>query len=71
MVIQIIRFNDLQKAGIVKNRVTLSRWIDKYGFPSGFLIGPNSRGWYEQEIDDWLSRRRKISGVEGRGPPST
>ena len=54
MVNQIIRFADLKKAGVVNNRATLSRWIKQSGFPCGFLIGPNSRRWYEHEVDEWL-----------------
>ena len=57
MVSKVIRFSDLKARGIVNNRATLSRWIKKYGFPVGFMLGPNSRGWYEKEVADWLSRR--------------
>jgi predicted DNA-binding transcriptional regulator AlpA len=52
-----IRFKDLQAAGVVNNRVTLSRWIQKHGFPAGVLIGPNTRAWPEQEVEAWLKSR--------------
>jgi predicted DNA-binding transcriptional regulator AlpA len=51
------RFDDLAKAGIVNNRVTLSRWIKKEGFPVGVMLGPNTRAWPKDEIDRWCSSR--------------
>jgi predicted DNA-binding transcriptional regulator AlpA len=51
------RFDDLVIAGIVKNRVTLSRWIKKEGFPSGVMLGPNTRAWLKDEIERWCSSR--------------
>jgi predicted DNA-binding transcriptional regulator AlpA len=57
MVARILRYPDLEEAGIVSNRVTLYRWIKDHGFPPGFLLGPNSRGWLEREVDQWLSIR--------------
>ena len=53
----ILRFPDLKNAGIVNNRATLYRWIKNHGFPPGVMLGPNSRGWSEADILDWLSSR--------------
>jgi len=50
-------YSDLVKAGIVNNRVTLSRWIEKEAFPSGVMLGPNTRAWLKDEIDRWCSSR--------------
>ena len=55
------RFKDLQAAGIVKNRMTLSRWIKLYGFPPGVLLGPNTRAWPADEVEAWLAQRRAAS----------
>ena len=52
-----LRFADLKTRGIVTNWVTLRNRIKSSNFPSGRLIGPNARGWSEQEIDDWLASR--------------
>ena len=52
-----LRFKDLQTAGIVNNRVTLSHWIKQAGFPKGVLLGPNTRAWTEHEIKQWLKSR--------------
>jgi predicted DNA-binding transcriptional regulator AlpA len=51
------RFDDLARAGIVKNRVTLYRWIKNEGFPGGVMLGPNTRAWLKDEIDRWCSSR--------------
>ena len=42
---------------IVRNRVTLGRWIENNDFPPGFLIGPNSRAWPEDQVEAWLVAR--------------
>jgi len=53
-----LRYYDLKKRGIVKNRVTLSNWQKKYGFPKGQMTGPNTRTWDEEtEINPWLASR--------------
>jgi hypothetical protein len=52
-----LRFNDLRERGIVKNRVTLTNWIKKRGFPPGRRIGPNSRAWDEGEVQVWVDSR--------------
>ena len=54
---QVIRFSDLCAAKVVENRAQLRHLQDKHGFPSGFMIGPNSRGWFEDEVDKWLAQR--------------
>ena len=51
------RFDDLARVGIVKNRVTLYRWIKNEGFPGGVMLGPNTRAWLKDEIDRWCSSR--------------
>jgi predicted DNA-binding transcriptional regulator AlpA len=55
MVPQILRFRDLKNAKIVNNRATLYRWIKNHGFPPGVLLGPNSRGWAEDDVLDWFA----------------
>ena len=54
---QYLRFNDLKAREIVRNRTTLARWIKKYGFPPGVLLGPNTRAWPADEVDAWLDAR--------------
>jgi prophage regulatory protein len=30
-------------------------------FPPPVILGPNSVGWYEDEIEDWLARRPRVT----------
>ena len=53
-----LRYSDLKARGIVKNRVTLSNWQKKHGFPKGQMTGPNTRTWDEEtEVNPWLASR--------------
>jgi predicted DNA-binding transcriptional regulator AlpA len=58
----LLRFPDLKARRIVNNWPTLIRWIKEQGFPAGIMLGPNTRAWFEQEVDDWLERRRAGRG---------
>lgn len=55
-----LRFKDLKSDGIIGNRVTLQRWIDNYGFPPGFLLGPNTRVFPADAVDRWVEKRKKV-----------
>ena len=52
-----LRFRDLQARGIVKNWMTLRRWIETEGFPRGIKLGPNTRAFPEDEVMQWLATR--------------
>ena len=52
-----IRYPDLRDKGIVKNRVTLSRWIKAGRFPKPIHLGPNSIAWLVEEICAWEQKR--------------
>ncbi len=58
-----LRFSDLVERGIVRNRVTLGRWIKLHGFPAGIKLGPNSRAWPVNQVDAWLAARARESEV--------
>ena len=58
------RYPALVKAGIVNNRTTLSRWIKDHGFPTGVVLGPNTRAWPEDEVDAWLEKRAAVAGQD-------
>lgn len=55
---KLLRFSDLQARKIVPNRTTLQRRIANDGFPSGFLLGPNSRAWNEDDVEAWVIARQ-------------
>jgi hypothetical protein len=59
------RYNDLVDRGIVRNRMTLSRWQKRHGFPRPVSLGPNTRGWIILEVQQWLEAR-----ANARQPPS-
>lgn len=64
-----VRFNDLVAAGIVTNWVTLGRLQNEQGFPRGILLGPNTRAWAVDEINQWLATRptaRKVAVPRSR-----
>jgi predicted DNA-binding transcriptional regulator AlpA len=65
-----LRYADLERLGVVNNRITLKNWINKRGFPPGQLTGPNSRTWGEAEVQAWLDGRptaRKAAAPIVRG----
>ena len=53
----LLRFRDLKDRNIVRNHVTLKRWIEREGFPPGSLLGPNTRVWRESDVEAWLDSR--------------
>ena len=52
-----VRYQDLVKAGIVQNRVTLARLINQDGFPTGYMIGRNTRLWALADVEAWIASR--------------
>ena len=61
---KILRPKEVSKR-IQKSRVTLWRDVRAGTFPPPIVLGPNSIGWYEHEIEDWLeSRPRRTYGAE-------
>jgi hypothetical protein len=59
-----LRFKDLQARGIVKNWMTLKRWIEKEGFPPGIKLAANTRAFPEDEVNEWLASRPVCNGGE-------
>ncbi len=57
MATKYLRYPDLVERQIVNNRTTLQRWIHNYDFPTGILLGPNSRAWSADQVEAWLAAR--------------
>jgi predicted DNA-binding transcriptional regulator AlpA len=57
----ILRFSDLAERKVVSNWPQVRRLIDNHGFPEGFMLGANSRAWFEDEVDAWLKSRPSAS----------
>jgi predicted DNA-binding transcriptional regulator AlpA len=62
----LLRYRDLVARGIVRNRMTLKRRIEKDNFPVGRMTGPNERTWTEEEVDAWIGSR-PIEGPKLKG----
>jgi predicted DNA-binding transcriptional regulator AlpA len=60
MVTRLLRYRDLEAAGIVASWTALRYKIKKNGFPSGRYIGPNSRAWTVDEVQQWLDARPTV-----------
>jgi len=54
---RLLRFPDLKERQIVSSWPQLRRMVRDYGFPAGILLGPNSRAWREEDIEEWLASR--------------
>ena len=54
-----LSYDDLRARGVVANRTTLARWIDKHGFPKPVALGPNTKRWRKSWIDAW-EREREV-----------
>lgn len=54
---RLLRFRDLKERQIVQSWPQLRRMVREYGFPPGMLLGPNTRAWSEQVVEDWLADR--------------
>jgi predicted DNA-binding transcriptional regulator AlpA len=63
---RLLRFRDLRERGIIPNWPTLRARIDRDGFPTGRMIGPNARAWTEAEIEAWI-KSRPTAGPAPRG----
>jgi prophage regulatory protein len=55
---RIVRFRELsERKGITWSRTHVDREERAGRFPQRVKIGPNSIGWVEDEIDQWLAER--------------
>jgi hypothetical protein len=58
---RVLRYWDLKAQGITGNRTGLQRQVDDCGFPLPVELGPNSKGWYDSEVDLWIDVRTLTS----------
>jgi hypothetical protein len=63
-----VRFRDLVDANIVRNWPTLLRLIAEDGFPSGIMLGRNTRAWPLDEVEAWLAERPTAKKVVPLSP---
>jgi len=55
-----LRFADLVQLGIVRNRMTLRRWILSGHFPKPLRLSSNTIAWREAEVKSWLEKRERV-----------
>jgi predicted DNA-binding transcriptional regulator AlpA len=58
-----VRFNDLVRANIATSWPQVLRMIEGENFPTGIMLGPNTRAWRLDLVEAWLAARptaRKI-----------
>jgi predicted DNA-binding transcriptional regulator AlpA len=55
--IQLLRFKDLRRAGVVSSWPQLRYLQKNHGFPAGLLLGSCTRAWHAAEIEKWLADR--------------
>jgi prophage regulatory protein len=56
----------LQITGV--SSATVYRWIGEKSFPAPVRLGPNSTGWRESEVEEWLESRQPVQGVAATAP---
>jgi predicted DNA-binding transcriptional regulator AlpA len=61
-----LRFRDLKTRGLVKSWPMLKRRVERDGFPPGRMLGPNTRAWTEDEIEEY-ENSRPTAGPPPRG----
>jgi predicted DNA-binding transcriptional regulator AlpA len=52
-----VTYRYLEKNGIVPNRTTLARSIERSGFPAPIELGANRLGWDLDEVRAWIASR--------------
>src|SRR6188768_54459 len=52
-----------------KHHATLRRWWQNGIFPAPMRTGPNSIGWFEDEVVAWLESRPRVATISLPFPP--
>ncbi len=57
---KLLRYADLVERGLVRNRMTLRRWILAGRFPAPIALGPNTLAWPEDEIEAFENKCERV-----------
>ena len=61
---RIIRLREvIHRTGLSK--ATIYRMIKSGRFPEALRLGKRATGWREDEIDQWLAKRKRVSTSQG------
>jgi predicted DNA-binding transcriptional regulator AlpA len=63
----LLRFGNLQERRIADSWAQLKRLIDRHGFPTGRMLGPNTRAWTDEEVEVWLANRPTANSTPLKG----
>lgn len=61
----LLRYSDLVRLGVVRNRMTLSRWMHSNAFPRPIELGANSVAWRASDVEAWLAGRQQRTNGNG------
>ena len=50
------------------SRSTIYVWMNKKEFPAPISLSARSVGWIEEEIEDWIQKRKEMSRANKRIP---
>jgi len=66
--LELLRFCDLKRLGVVRDRATLRRWLkaESDPFPPALVLSGNSVAWRSAEVRDWLDRRPRGAAPQHR-----
>jgi hypothetical protein len=62
---RLVRYKQLHEDGIVNDRMSLARKIEKEGFPKPLALGPNTLAWDLDEVRAWLASRPRRTPKTG------
>jgi predicted DNA-binding transcriptional regulator AlpA len=62
---RLVRFKQLHEYGIVNDRMSLARKIEKEEFPKPLALGPNTLAWDLDEVHAWLASRPRRTPKTG------
>jgi len=63
---QLVRFKRLQDDGIINDRMSLARKIEKENFPKPIVLSPNTLAWDYDEVLSWLASRPRRAPKTGK-----
>ena len=59
---RILRLPDVIKmTGISRSRIYVKMYLDEDPFPLPVVLGPNTRGWWLSEVQEWMRNRPRAN----------
>jgi predicted DNA-binding transcriptional regulator AlpA len=66
--LELLRFADLKRLGVCRDRATLRRWLKAKTdpFPAPLILSGNAIAWRAAEVSAWLDRRPRGAAPQRR-----